>query len=130
MVYTYAEVGERRIITAMTPADLQQIQKDYRDNVLIVKFGAEWCKPCKLIKSTCEDWFKRCPPHIIYADIDIDESLDLYQAFKSKKMVRGVPVLLAFDGSKTRDQWYIPDDSVEGGDIIAVQQFFQRINVL
>jgi thioredoxin 1 len=128
MVYSYAEVGERRIITAMTPADLQQIQNEYRDNILIVKFGAEWCKPCKLIKPTCEEWFKTCPPHIIYADIDIDESLDLYQAFKTKKMVRGVPVLLAFDGSKTRDQWYIPDDSVEGGDILAVQQFFQRIN--
>ena len=127
MVISYAEVGERRVITGMSPADLQQIQREYKQHILIVKFGAEWCKPCKLIKPTCEAWFKTSPAHIIYADIDIDESLDLYRAFKSKKMVRGVPVILAFKGSKQRDQWYIPDESVEGGDIVAVQQFFQRV---
>ena len=117
---------ERQIITALTPVDFQNLQKNARGKIIVVKFGATWCKPCKVIKSTCDAWITTAPTNIIYADIDIDESMDLYVAFKSKKMVRGVPVLLAFDCSKHRDQWYIPDDSVEGGDIAAVQAFFKR----
>lgn len=118
----------KQIITELTPSDLQQLQASAKGAVIIIKFGATWCKPCKVIKPTCEEWAKTCPANIIYADIDIDESMDLYLAFKSKKMVRGVPVLLAFDNRKTRDQWYIPDDSVEGGDIDAVKKFFARVS--
>jgi thioredoxin-like negative regulator of GroEL len=118
----------KQIITELTLANFQQMQLNAKKYVIVLKFGAEWCKPCKLIKPTCEEWFKTAPANIIYADIDIDDNIDLYLAFKSKKMVRGVPVLLAFNGAKARDQWYIPDDSVEGGDVAAVKQFFQRIN--
>ena len=125
-----AQQVQRQIITAMTPVDLQYLQKNARGKVVVVKFGATWCKPCKVIKPTCDAWIRTASScNIIYADIDIDESMDLYMAFKSKKMVRGVPVLLAFDCSKQRDQWYIPDDSVEGGDIAAVEKFFQRVSV-
>jgi hypothetical protein len=37
-----------------------------------------------------------------------------------------VPTILAFYGDVSRDQWYIPDDSVSGGNIQQVQQFFER----
>ena len=57
---------------------------------------------------------------------DIDESMDLYIAFKSKKMIKGVPTIFAFDTKKSREQWYIPDDSVVGGDIEAVKAFLKR----
>lgn len=116
----------RQIITAMTPTDLQQLQTNAKNSLIVVKFGAEWCKPCKLIKPLCEQWSATCPPHIIYADIDIDESMDLYMAFKNKKMVRGVPTILAFNTALARDQWYIPDFSVEGGDVEAVKKFFDK----
>ena len=124
------QAEQRQIITALTPVDLQNLQLNARGKMVVVKFGATWCKPCKVIKPTCDAWITTAPPNIIYADIDIDESMDLYVAFKSKKMVRGVPVLLAFDCSKQRDHWYIPDDSVEGGDIAAVEKFFKRISNL
>jgi thioredoxin-like negative regulator of GroEL len=123
------QAQQTQIITAMTPLDLQYLQKNARGKVVVVKFGATWCNPCKVIKPTCEAWIRAAPANIIYADIDIDESMDLYMALKNKKMVRGVPVLLAFDCSKQRDQWYIPDDSVEGGDSEAVEKFFQRVSV-
>ena len=116
---------------AMNPLLLQKIQSNLKpDQVIILKFSAVWCGPCKLIAPICEEWKKNTMPanRIYWVDIDIDESMDLYMAFKSKKMVRGVPVLLAFDCSKHRDQWYIPDDSVEGGDIVAVEKFFQRVS--
>lgn len=125
-----AQQQQRQIITALTPLELQNLQQNARGKIMVVKFGATWCKPCKVIKPTCDNWITTAPTNIIYADIDIDESMDLYVALKSKKMVRGVPMILAFDCSKQRDQWYIPDDSVEGGDIAAVQAFFKRISIL
>jgi thioredoxin-like negative regulator of GroEL len=114
------------VITSMTPVDLQQLQKNAVGTIIVVKFGAEWCKPCKLIKPTCEEWLKTCSSRIIYADIDIDESLELYMSFKNKRMIKGVPTIFAFDTRKSRDQWYIPDDSVIGGDVEAVKAFLQR----
>ena len=116
----------KQIITSMKPTDLQNLLTNASGSLIVIKFGAEWCKPCKLIKPTCEEWVKTCPPNIIYADIDIDESMDLYIAFKSKKMIKGVPTIFAFDTKKSREQWYIPDDSVVGGDIEAVKAFLKR----
>jgi len=118
--------SSKRVITEMTPTDLQQLLTTAKKSLIVVKFGAEWCKPCKLIKPLCEQWSATCPSHIIYADIDIDESLDLYMAFKNKKMVRGVPTILAFNTALSRDQWYIPDFSVEGGDVEAVGKFLDK----
>ena len=121
---------QKSIITSLTPEQLFNLQRSSTNKVIVVKFGAEWCKPCKLIKPTCEEWVKTCPSNIIYADIDIDESMDLYIAFKNKKMVRGVPTILAFNTSLARDQWYIPDFSVEGGDVEAVKKFFDKCTLL
>jgi thioredoxin-like negative regulator of GroEL len=118
----------KQIITHMTPADVQFLQNNAKDTLIVIKFGAKWCKPCTLIKPTCEEWFYKCHPSIIYVDIDIDESLDLYMAFKNKKMIKGVPTIFAFNTETSRDQWYIPDDSVIGGDINAVKAFFERCN--
>lgn len=118
--------SSKRVITEMTPTDLQQLLTTAKNSIIVVKFGAEWCKPCKLIKPLCEQWSATCPHHIIYADIDIDESLDLYMAFKNKKMVRGVPTILAFNTALAREKWYIPDFSVEGGDVDEVKQFLDK----
>jgi thioredoxin-like negative regulator of GroEL len=117
---------EASIITSLTPSELQHLQKNAGGALIVIKFGAEWCKPCKFIKPTCQEWFETCSNRIIYADIDIDESLELYMSFKNKKMIKGVPTIFAFDTRKPRDQWYIPDDSVSGGDVEAVKAFLQR----
>lgn len=115
-------------INSITVPEFQKLLLNTPTNLLIIiKFGATWCKPCTLIKSTCEYWKTQFPANILYVDIDIDDNMDLYLAFKSKKMVRGVPCIFAFDCLKPRDQWYISDDSVEGGDVESVNKFFQRV---
>jgi thioredoxin-like negative regulator of GroEL len=113
------------IIAALTPTEFQQLLTNAKNSIIVVKFGAEWCKPCKLIKGICAEWAATRPTNVIYADINIDDSMELYGAFKTKKMVRGIPVILAFNTELPRDQWYIPDFSVEGGDVEAVTHFLQ-----
>jgi thioredoxin 1 len=112
---------------SLTPIELQYLQRQLRyDQVMIIKFGADWCAPCKVIKPVCEEWKKTMPTNIGWVDIDIDESIELYASFKTKRMISGVPTLFAFRGDTKRDQWYIPDDSVSGGNCKAVTDFLNR----
>jgi len=116
----------KEIYEELTLNTFKELQNNLNNKILIIKFGATWCKPCKSIKTTSERWFGEMPNNVICVDIDIDECLDLYMALKTKKMVKGIPAILAYYGDIKRDQWYIPDDSVSGGDIENVNKFFER----
>uniref|UniRef100_A0A6C0EDR5 Thioredoxin domain-containing protein n=1 Tax=viral metagenome TaxID=1070528 RepID=A0A6C0EDR5_9ZZZZ len=91
--------------------------------LVIIKFGATWCGPCKKIKHVVDGFFATSPDNVICADVDVDESFDLYGFFKSKKMVNGIPVMLCYiKGNES----FIPDDSVTGIDAVALDAFFKR----
>ena len=95
--------------------------------IIIIKFGATWCKPCQDIKKYCSQEVNNLPDIINYIDIDIDKCSDLYRALKTKKMIKGVPTILAyFGGNRESNTWYIPNDSVSGNNIQAISSFFQR----
>ena len=117
---------EKSIITSLTPQELITLQGSLNNRILVIKFGAEWCGPCKKIKPLWNEWITLVPANIIIVDIDIDECIDLYVQLKAKKMVKGVPTILAFYGNARREQWYIPDDSVSGGNEGDVKNFMNR----
>ena len=116
----------KQIISELNVAQLQTIQASLNMNILILKFGADWCGPCKKIAPSYKEFIKIAPANILFGDIDIDENMDLYMALKKQKMVSGIPVFLAFFGDVKREQWFIPDDSIVGADPTAVAQFFNR----
>ena len=91
--------------------------------LIIVKFGAEWCGPCKLIAPVLEGFFATSPDNVVCADIDVDESFDIYAFMKSKKMVNGIPVILCYKKGNTT---FIPDDSITGADPGQLHAFFTR----
>jgi len=117
---------QKSIITSLTPEELFTLQRSFSNRIIVVKFGAEWCGPCKKIKPLWNEWISLIPNNIVIVDINIDESIDLYVQLKAKKMVKGVPTILAFYGDVKRDQWYIPDDSVSGGNEGDVKNFMNR----
>jgi transcriptional regulator with XRE-family HTH domain len=80
-------------------------------------------KGCKKIAHIVEAFFASSPPNVICADIDVDESFDLYAYLKQKKMVNGVPVLLMY---KKGNVSFAPDDSVTGADPVQLDAFFKR----
>ena len=49
--------------------------------LVIVKLGASWCGPCKKIAHLVDAFFASSPPDVICADIDVDDSIDLYSYF-------------------------------------------------
>jgi thiol-disulfide isomerase/thioredoxin len=90
--------------------------------VFIFKFGAEWCGPCKKIKKFVDKVSLVLPTNIMYIfSVDVDECFDLYAYLKQKKMVSGIPVMLAY---KTGNTTYAPDASVSGTDENELKHFF------
>ena len=91
--------------------------------LVIVKLGATWCGPCKKIEHVVHAFFASSPPNVVCADVDVDESFDLYAHLKQKRMVNGIPVILMF---KKGNVSFVPDDSVTGADPGALDAFFKR----
>ena len=91
--------------------------------LVIIKFGATWCGPCKKIAPLVEGFFLTSPQNVVCADIDVDESFDLYAFLKSKRMIDGIPAIFCYKKGTTT---WIPDDSVVGADPVALDAFFKR----
>jgi thioredoxin 1 len=93
--------------------------------LIIIKFTATWCGPCKVIQPHCLKFLANKPNSIQYYEIDIDESLELYMKLKKMKMVNGIPALLAYKGG-IKEYWYIPDEVHLGSDKKGLVQFFDK----
>jgi thiol-disulfide isomerase/thioredoxin len=123
----------------LTRPQFEELLKQNTGNV-IIKFGATWCGPCKRIEAHVGQWFDLLTqrnggqgpkdPSIqrmnnLCIAIDVDDSFDLYGAFKSRRQVSGIPAILHF---KQGNLSYIPDNSVVGADHEQVNEFFKRVS--
>jgi len=90
--------------------------------LIIIKFGADWCGPCKLIEQDVISGFRSMPNNVQCVTVDIDVSVDLYAYLKMKKMVNGVPVLLCY---KKGNLSFVPDEAIGGPDSVKLRLFFQ-----
>jgi thioredoxin-like negative regulator of GroEL len=113
----------KQVISEIADRNAFMTLLQHNPGVIVLKLGAEWCGPCKTIKSAVHGFFASSPPEVVCADIDVDQSFDLYSFLKSKKMVNGIPALLCY---KKGNGTYIPDDIITGSDSQQLHQFFMR----
>lgn len=99
----------------------------HNPGLIIVKFGARWCSPCKRIKPVIDAFFATSPDMVVCCDVDVDESADVYAFMRSKKMVTGVPTLLCYTADNTS---FIPNLSVSGADPKQLDMFFKSCGEL
>lgn len=95
--------------------------------LVILKFGADWCGPCKTIEPVVEHWIKTSPSNVQFCVINTDKNPEIYSFFKTKIKLRGIPAILCW---KKENLEYYPDDIVIGGSINIVNNFFEKCRSL
>lgn len=104
-------------------ADREEFQKILNENqgIVIIKFGATWCQPCKLISPYVKELVEKLPQNITVYDLDVDDNFEIYGYLKSKKMVSGIPVLLAY---YRENKSFASNECISGVDKNALKEFF------
>jgi thiol-disulfide isomerase/thioredoxin len=92
--------------------------------IVLMKFGAEWCGPCKKIEDAVHEHMLSMPDNVQCYIIDVDECFEIYAFLKSKKMVNGIPAILSYVKGNLH---YAPNDSVVGANPEQVDLFFNRV---
>ena len=116
------------VITELSKESFEKLLKN-NQGLLIIKFGAEWCGPCKKIDPIVYEWMSKLSlkQNVTCAIIDIDENFDIYVYLKGKKVINGVPVILCYvKGNLT----WIPDKVIVGADNSQVNIFFNECHDL
>ena len=90
---------------------------------IIIKFGAEWCKPCQTVEPLVKKWFAAMPDTVQTILIDVDECFELYAYMKSRRMIHGIPAILMYLKGNTD---FIYDDSVASSKAADIDAFFNR----
>ena len=105
--------------------DMNSFHEILKNNpgLVIIKFSAEWCGPCKLIKKQVDSYIKNSPDNVQFCVIDIDENIEVYAYLKNKKRVNGIPAMLCWYKGNVN---YIPDDMVIGANVNEIDLFFSR----
>ena len=93
--------------------------------MIIIKFSAKWCGPCKKIEPFVNNIFASSPHNVLCCDLDIDVNFDLYSFFKFKKMVNGIPVLLCFLKDNLT---FVPNETCVGANMNDLDTFFKTCN--
>ena len=93
--------------------------------VVIFKFGASWCQPCKYITPLIHAKVSQLKDHVTFYELDVDDSFDIYGYLQSKKMVNGIPALLGYVAG---NESYVSDFAVSGTNKIEIDDFFNKAN--
>ena len=102
--------------------EIKELLKD--NNKVVIKFTAEWCKPCKNAAPFINKHIDNLPQDVKYIEIDIDESLDLYGNLKAKRILSGIPSLVCY--KKDNDSMY-PDFCISSSKEENIKNFFDQI---
>ena len=111
------------VITKIANAQALSELLQQNNGLILIKLGATWCGPCKKIEPLVMEWLQKMPSHVQIALIDIDENIDLYGFYKKKRVVNGVPTILAY---YPENEHYFPDDMTSGSDLKTINDFFLR----
>jgi thioredoxin 1 len=100
--------------------DFRQLLKN-NPGVVVIKFGATWCQPCKKADPVIQHSMSQMPDTVQCVVVDVDESFEVYAFMKNKKMVSGIPALVAY--YKGNDS-LIPDEFCTGAKTEDINAFF------
>ena len=91
---------------------------------IVLKFGAEWCAPCKQIDSYVGNQFRKMPDNVTCGMLDVDDNFELYAFLKTKRVVPSIPTIVMYlPGVAT----HVPEAVVIGTSISEIDAFFTTV---
>lgn len=79
----------------------QSLDKILKENkYVVVKFGANWCNPCNMLKSVMEELANDYCTEIIIGDVDIEQNPELTSRYK----IKSIPLILFFKDNNIMDK--------------------------
>ena len=97
------------------------------DGIMVFKFGAEWCRPCRNIQEDLEHHFANSHKNIYCFDLNVDMCVDVYSFLKQKRQINGIPAILAY---KKDNKTFAPDLSHTGSNKAELANFFNKLNIM
>ncbi|MGE0009311.1 MAG: thioredoxin family protein [Candidatus Babeliales bacterium] len=70
------------------------------DKPVIIKFGADWCMPCKSLAPIVHEAAFECSNDVLIIDINIDDAPTIRQMFD----IQTIPTLIYFKNGKQKDR--------------------------
>ena len=117
----------RAIITEIKSRDEYMNLIKTNPGLFFVKFGAEWCAPCKKIEKDVLDQFNKMSDNVQCAIIDIDNNFEVFAFLKNKRMFNGIPAILCY---KKENDSYVPDEIHNNSNTDELREFFKRCEEL
>lgn len=123
-----------------TREDLTIFLKSTPYEYVVLKFYADWCKPCKTITPFVEELIIKkskdfegqgVKNKFIFVSVDVDQCFDLYAFMKKQKRINGIPALFLYSKkvyqNNEDNQIYIPQASISGSNKTEISQVFDFI---
>lgn len=82
----------------MNREELKQVLDN--NEYVVLKFGAEWCGPCKQIAPVLEQLADEYQDRIKYVSIDVEESTEITAEYK----IRNVPTIIFIKKGEIQDK--------------------------
>ena len=70
------------------------------NNVVVVKFSATWCNPCKTMEPILEDIANKFEGKIKVVDIDVDDSSEITTQYR----IKNIPTIIYFKNGEAKDK--------------------------
>lgn len=114
-------------LTISNREELREFLLETSCDFTVIKFYAEWCKPCKkitpFIRGIIDTKKKKFEEQglknkLRFIEVNVDESFDLYAFLKKRKMINGIPSLFLYSKeiyiNNDKDKIYIPQGCISG----------------
>lgn len=91
--------------------ELENFDKDVLKNkkMVLLKFEATWCAPCKKYSSTIKEIDKEIGDKIDFINIDVDK----HQKIAEQHEIKGVPTIICVVNGKRKGQHFVGNRSAD-----------------
>ena len=110
--------------------EIVNLLSNYDDTyTLILYLTASWCGPCTKIKPYINEYKKKLKENVIFVEIDVDETIDVFGLLKKKKQLNGIPAILKYKCGREENDMNIMicDECVLGSKIDDIINMFSSL---